>query len=352
MNPSLEEINSRMLDLIEPLPSFVPSPAHEEDRRLTIVGAGMAGLICAQMAKRAGFNVIVLEQQDRLPDNHGAVLRFRSDAVSLATGIPFRKVRVLKSIVPSDGSRSCQTDATLADINRYSLKVTGQVMPRSAMNLAPADRWIAPDDFCERLAKGIDIQFGTRFDGASLNDATSFVISTMPMPLLMDIIGMKDNRPSFEYRDITTVTVDLGPKVDVHQTMYFPHHEMPWYRVSITGNKMIIEGIGHLSPIRNALDLSDLLEWFGLAGLNFDAFKMYQYRVEKYQQYGKLIPGDEALRRHFILHASSQLQVYSLGRFATWRQLLLDDLVKDVHWILRAISDTDHYTQRLRSVLP
>jgi len=61
-----------------------------------IYGAGMAGLLAANMLRR--FKPEVCEAQPSLPNNHAALLRFRTDACSRATGIPFRKVSVQKAI--------------------------------------------------------------------------------------------------------------------------------------------------------------------------------------------------------------------------------------------------------------
>lgn len=42
--------------------------------------------------------------------------------------------------------------------------------------------------------------------------------------------------------------------------------------------------------------------------------------------------------------------IYSLGRFATWRQILMDDVVKDVKVIEQLIEQRDNYSRRLKIV--
>jgi hypothetical protein len=42
--------------------------------------------------------------------------------------------------------------------------------------------------------------------------------------------------------------------------------------------------------------------------------------------------------------------IYSLGRFATWRQLLLDDLVKDIGVIEKLIDGNHLYNNVLENV--
>jgi hypothetical protein len=53
-----------------------------------------------------------------------------------------------------------------------------------------------------------------------------------------------------------------------------------------------------------------------------------------YQNYFKIIEINDAERKKFLRWASVHHNVYSLGRYATWRpKLLLDDLVNDVRKI-------------------
>lgn len=52
--------------------------------------------------------------------------------------------------------------------------------------------------------------------------------------------------------------------------------------------------------------------------------------------YAKALPIDDDVRREFISWATDNFNVFSLGRFATWRPaLLLDDLVNDIRLIDR-----------------
>jgi hypothetical protein len=41
--------------------------------------------------------------------------------------------------------------------------------------------------------------------------------------------------------------------------------------------------------------------------------------------------------------------MYSVGRFATWRQLLLDDVVKDIELVGKWISAGSNYARRVDS---
>jgi Flp pilus assembly protein CpaB len=117
---------------------------------MRIYGAGLAGLLAANMLRR--YKPEVHEAQPSLPNNHEALLRFRSDAVARATGIPFRKVLVHKAILYRG---QLITTPNLRLSNMYSQKVTGEVTNRSILSLDSAERFIAPPNLIELLANSV-----------------------------------------------------------------------------------------------------------------------------------------------------------------------------------------------------
>ncbi len=287
---------------------------------MIIVGGGMAGLIAANHF-RADCPVI-WEAQPFLPDNHGALLRFRSDTVSRVTGIGFKKVLVKKSIL-CDDQFADQCNPYLA--NMYSRKVTGEVMDRSIWNNQPAERYIAPDDFISRMASGLSIHYSNpaTFDAMASAAAREPVISTIPMPVLMKMAGWKDI-PDFKWRPIFSVNLEIKePHVNVYQTIHYPASDIAQYRASITGSKLTIEFVedpeGELDTIVGSVALD-----FGLLPCEFAGLA----KVSR-QEYGKIVPADREACQHFIYTMTRDFGIYSLGRFATWRQLLLDDVVDD-----------------------
>jgi hypothetical protein len=296
---------------------------------MIIYGAGMAGLLAGNMLRR--FDPKILEAQSSLPNNHSALLRFRTGEVGNLTGIPFEKVRVLKAI-----GRICgklDNIVTLRDNNEYSFKVAGEIINRSILSLDPVDRYIAPHNLISQLAQQCDIYY----DEPMAHPVEC--ISTIPMPRLMDIVGWKD-RPEFKYKPIVTVNATLSsPHVDVYQTIYFPDERLPYYRASLTGNLLTVEYPGHVEP--HECDWERLLNYFGVW-----ACSMGNVTVKR-QEYGKLLPIDEALRKQFILAMTDQYRIYSVGRFATWRQILMDDVVQDLRRIDIWISERNNYSRHL-----
>jgi hypothetical protein len=309
---------------------------------MKIIGAGMAGLLAANMLRR--HHPVVYERKDQLPDNHAAVLRFRNEGVSRATGIPFKKVNVHKAIIDVMGKIHTTTNLQLS--NMYAQKVVGRVLPRSIISLDPVERFIAPPDFVQQMAQCVDIRFNSTavfdVDSASVMP----IISTMPMPELMKQLCWNDI-PQFNYSPVWVVSADIiDPFVDVYQTLYFPDEELPLYRASITGNRVILEFI---SEPQNPICGSLADEWLAAFGITPKELANEKVTI---QRYGKISPIDELTRKNFIFNASQERHIYSLGRFATWRQILLDDLIHDIQFIESFITQRDLYHAQKSIILP
>lgn len=300
-----------------------------------IVGAGLTGLLAAHAWPRMD----VLEAAPAPSAGHRALLRFRTDAVSHLTGIAFRKVRVRKAIV--SGSATAAPSIRLA--NQYSLKVAGRLLPdRSIWNVEPADRFIAPPDFYEQMveAVGSRISWGVvaDIDGAAARRAT--MISTAPLPATLGALGIASG-VEFERSAITVDRLRV-PRADVFQTIYFPEPDTPVYRASITGDLLIVESIGTDGP--DPTDIAAVLDAFGVPAAD---------QIDRAEQrYGKIAPiEDDAARRALLFSLTRDYGIYSLGRFAIWKNVLLDDVVGDIASIKRLMS-ADAYTRRLAEAAP
>ena len=200
---------------------------------MIIAGAGLAGLIAGNIFRN--YSPRIIEMQSSLPSNHKAILRFRDHSVSKATGIEFKKVKVSKAIAYK-GEWLSRSNPKVA--NLYSIKVTGKVQSRSCWNLNDAERFLSPDDFIMRIAKGLKINYSetlhkSMFDGQP-------IISTIPMPAMMDIVGWKE-KPDFPFRSIWSCWCEIMDyDISVNQTIYYPDLKDPYYRASLLGNKLIL----------------------------------------------------------------------------------------------------------------
>jgi len=300
---------------------------------MIIVGAGMSGLLAGQYFRSQKPRI--LERQETLPHNHKALLRFRSEAVSNLSGIDFKKVRVDKAV----SVNGClYSKANIKMQNNYSRKVTGGVGQRSLSNLESVDRFIAPDDFISQLSNGLDVEYGVDAKSAILTAISEgeSVISTMPISSLAKILDYKDEfrLKARKVRVMKATIEDID--CDVYQTIYFPELDTTLYRMSITGDQVIAEFVDNnngLSSMAHDCD-SAMRELFGIVSeLEWDSHV---------QEFGKLIPhiGNEVKR--FMSWATQTYGIYSLGRWGTHRQILMDDVVNDLHVINRMIK-TENY---------
>lgn len=304
---------------------------------MIIIGAGMSGMLAAHFFRH--LEPTILEKQKELPNNHTALLRFRSGVVSDLTGIPFKKVKVQK-MISYKGKKLSKPNLLLN--NLYSQKVSGSVRSRSIGNLDDCDRYIAPGDFINKLSKGLNIEFNK--DISSIKDIDSTyrepIISTMPVHSLMKLLGYR-NKIELKSKQIWTISYDIpnDVDVDVYQTVYYPQKDMPVYRVSITGRKVIAEFCRYddtFTGVRAAEYLSNLVHnEFGISS----GFENVQYSE---QRFGKLIECDDSSVKDFIGWASREHNIYSLGRWGCHRQLLMDDVVKDIKQIDKLIKNNGY----------
>jgi len=285
-----------------------------------IVGAGLAGMLAGNMLIRR--QPILFEQQSELPNNHSAVLRFRSSLVSEALGIPFKQVTMVKATAPWLNP--------IADTLAYSFKNTGTYRSDRSINAGSvtAQRYVAPPDLVQRMATPLEIRHNHNYSFISNNRCP--VISTIPMPALMDILEFP-NKPKFIHQAGVNVHAKLQD-CDAYVSLVVPDPEHPISRISITGDDVIVECYEEKWQHDASYIVRLAAEELGITPQHFtDA-------VAHRQRYAKIAPIDDRLRHDFMYWATDKHNIFSLGRFATWRpSVLMDDLVQDVRKIGRWI---------------
>ena len=306
-----------------------------------ILGAGLSGLITAckfdGQIYEAGLNI----------KPHRALLRFRSDTISRITGIPFKKVKVTKSIYYEQ--QHVQPDVRLS--NMYAQKVLGKVMPRSIINIDPTERYVAPYDFHEQLYNrhANRINHGMIFTHADHHNAFFQkmgekvlvarqghpIISTVPINIMAaNQLGIDLD---LHYKGIHVYNFQLVD-IEAYQTIYYPDEDYSLYRASITGDKLIVEFMSEPPNIDEALEF--VAESFGFYTTNImDTLNKSE------QRFGKIEPNEDKTRP-VIYELSANHRIFSLGRFAVWRNILLDDLDNDMHRVSKLINITDPYAFR------
>lgn len=296
---------------------------------MKIFGAGLAGLLAGCLFQRAHL----FEASEPSKAQHKALLRFRSSAVGDAVGIDFRPVTVRKALW-YDGAVVAPTPQLA---NYYSKKVIGRAIDRSIWNLEPAARWIAPEDFLAQMVE----RCAGRISWNHPVPAEEFVgpaISTLPMNVAVGLT----NEPTpmnirFRHEPIVVKRWRLAEH-EVFQTIYFPSPQTSLYRASVTGDLLIAEYAG----------ASDDYDFFAAFGLD----PSEALPIEKVsQRYGKIAPlEDDAWRKAFIFNLTSQRAIFSLGRFATWRNILMDDVLKDIG-VLKKLMNSSAYDRQRHSAV-
>jgi hypothetical protein len=305
--------------------------------QVSIIGAGMAGLLAGAMFRRGSQ---IYEAAAELPNNHHALLRFRSDDIAQYLNIEFAAVEVLKIVKPWRNQ--------VADAVGYSMKSNGKASFRSITTAEGkvSRRFIAPHDFIAQLEElqPNAIKYGRQLDRGDIEvlASTGPVISTIPMGTLMDILGYED-KPDFGYRHASVIKVELDMPSDLCATIYYPDPSFPAIRATLTGQLLQVELVSSYDAGHWTVDriLRTVFEDFGITTREYTADLVQQ-------RYAKIVAIDDRERRKFIMWATDKFGVYSLGRFAVWKPgLLLDDVFHDCHKVIGMIRAGHNYTGRL-----
>jgi NAD(P)-binding Rossmann-like domain len=283
-----------------------------------IIGAGMSGLLAANILRR--HRITVLEKHKTLPNNHHAVLRFKTPEIGNILGVPFKKVNMIKTHVTFRN--------LVADSLSYSKKCTGKYLSDRSIiaGTVQEERYIAPPNLVEQMAENVLVSCNTEWTPRIHAQIPVPVISTIPMPILMDILGYDNGHNiSFDYKPGIVFTGTIL-NCDAYVSLLFPGPEL-YSRATITGNHLMIEFPG-MTEIPENIDLL-----YAYSHLGLDDVVVLDGKYKK-QQYFKITEIDESERKKFMRWATVTHGIYSLGRYATWRpKLLLDDLVQDVRKI-------------------
>jgi len=300
---------------------------------MIVIGAGMAGLLAGAMLRSECRKVV--EAQASIPNNHSAVLRFRTQEVANALNIPFKEVEVLKSVALWRNP--------VADAMSYSYKNTGTSSLRSIISATgeAATRYISPPDLIQRMAKNVmaDIDLGAKVQGKDLTKWKDPIISTLPMPILMRMLDWETDQQFHSVDGINFKARVLG--MDAYFSLYVPDPDFPASRISMAGDELTVECP---MPFDQGMPVAPELLMAGAAQLiGVEGFRIKDV-VRHDQKYAKILPIDGDHRKRFMLWATEHHNIYSLGRFATWRPgLLLDDVVNDVRVIHAMINGKTAY---------
>lgn len=287
---------------------------------MRIIGAGLSGCLAALMIPGSE----IYEPLEK-PKVHQALLRFRSDRIGKAVGIPFKKVVVHKGIWHNN------TPVQLAPkyIIRYARKVSSAITARSIVNQEPVERWIAPIDFHRQMLNMLYVAPLSNFQNLVDGEA---VISTVPMNVLNEKLEI-DNFPCELVSQKIYVSKFVIEDCDIHMTNYYTGTDTPVYRASLSGNELIVES--SFPIVRKDMDI--IKASFGLDGIPL------HFRIENFEQsIGKINPIDEQKRKAHLYRLTRDYNIYSLGRFAIWKNIVMDDVYNDILRIKEWVHKSDY----------
>lgn len=326
--------------------------------KINILGAGQTSMIAGIMLANRGYQVEILDEKP-MKQTHFALLRFKTKDIEEETGIKCEEVEIKKAIYYHG---QIYNESNIKFDNLYSQKVTGKIQRRSIGNLGIGKRYIPPVDFFDQLMKKCE-QLGvesklvgefSKYDPSKfLRDFTGYegtkFISTLPMPKIYKLVHQEEVKFDFEKVFVVEFNVD---NCNVHQTIYYPSYvesiNHPAYRISVVGSNIkceisaetmknfTLDDKFEFEKLLRNLDMQ-INESFGIEigdhtvdNLVQDCLFKGVETVIHEQKFGKISPINEQLRHSIIYNLTKQFGIYSLGRFSCWRQIMLDDVVKDV----------------------
>jgi len=291
---------------------------------MKIFGAGLSGLIAGVANPRAK----IYEKGDYGTQGHQALLRFRTNAVSDMTGIKFKKVKVIKAIWSNGAER--QPSPRLVAL--YSHKNTGHFENRSIMDIKTVERFIAPDNFHQLLVDECEdrITYEHAVDKDDFKSDEN-IISTLPLSFNAKMLGY--DFPTEKNMSKIYVTRVIVDNCDMYTTVYYPDDDISVYRASITGKTLIIESKDEIDN-----------EYLGivLKSMGLDSSIIEIEMGNHIQPMGKLSDVNDSERRVMIYKMSHDHGVFSLGRFALHKNILLDDVAHDIR-VVKAMMADDSY---------
>lgn len=306
---------------------------------MIILGAGLSGLLFGALHPGS----TIYESKKDGADEHKAVLRMRTNEISKFTGIPFEKVLVNKSIWYEGKDAAPSPRMT----HLYSRKVIGKISTRSIVNIDPVVRYVPPIDFLAQLKAKCNINYQCRISeidegSCAYHKQATFartgrldtpIISTLPISALSEITNLCINAACLSEK--IYVSHFKIPDCDAHATIYYPKLSASIYRATLSGPKLIVESTQKITN-------SEIIDVFRSLGLPEQSM-MYNAQLDMPQNIGKIYPIPNKIRSQFILGATLKYNVYSLGRFATWRpEVLLDDVLNDIFVIRRLIGEGNY----------
>ena len=303
------------------------------DKCGVILGAGIAGAL-AYGYFRVQDPAVYEKSKSTSVEKHKAIMRVKSPIVGRILGCNSEKIFVTKEVY-FEGQLFGSSNIMMK--NLYSLKISGSILERSISDLRNCERYLLEETRVPALYEhefiGVDeesclLKFLNHADNQILLRGYPWCISTLPMPILLKLLNI-DVGIKFKVDPIYVLRREISFDSKVNQTIYFPEAEKRVYRATLQKKLLIIESYGGY-PCDGEVEV--ILSCFGI-------LEKDQKEIErKKQNYGKLVSIDDDIRKAIIMELTDKYRIYSLGRFAVWKNVRTDDLISDLKRIKEMIT--------------
>lgn len=319
----------------------VPIDTVERKHSMIIIGNGIAGRMAAKYFDY--FDPKVYEANKSGDSSHKAIMRFRDFSIGYLLGVSLEKIHVDKAIYYKGNF----VESNPMMLNLYSRKVAKGIYPRSVRFTDSVDRFIARESFRTPLAN-----YEHKLEKVEPHECCfangecveyDVCISTIPLPVMAKAAGLDCGKTKIESYPIYVKRFKVEVSSEVYQTIYFPDGALSVYRASLEGQDLIIESQSE----HTIMETPEICSAFGL---HMDDL----YNEQNYvQDNGKIVDMDDSFRKKLIMELTEKFSIYSLGRYATWRNItsdvLLDDLPK-IAGFMKLSDSARKYTMRLESI--
>jgi len=311
-----------------------------------VIGAGAGGLGAGCWLKNEGIEFVIMDPAGAVPMNlHNGVHYLHSipnlpfDAnlkritltdVIMENGEFYHKPNLKHALDYSEKVRDIQHPSSIMSVG----KTDSAYMPDSNLNelIAKMMKYIGSENF-ELNAKVTAIDpVRKKVSVAKHGEVKIYeyehIISTVPLPEMLRLIGYREFQPDFIYSPIHVSNYPIENIVPNWMiNIYLPNKNVAPYRASILNGICSVESIKKLST-QEAQEVPRMLKMFRIGELEND------YVWEK----GKILSISIDQRKELV-EMFADKGIYQIGRFGLWnRKLLVDSTINQAQAAVKHIS--------------
>lgn len=293
---------------------------------MIIIGAGISGIMAEKAFLGSGFDIEMYDASKEPLKAHLAVMRLRDQESERYFG-QLDRITVRKAVL---WKNNLTENPTIQMNNEYSLKTRGMIDRRSLSSCGEVDRYLFrefPKSFICQYGQSLTGYKDKSFEIGNNLKQYDICISTIPMPSLLSVLGINAGI-EFIYKPIYVSRMSINLDSRVYQTIYIPESQFLVYRITLDNNVIVTES---LAGFPSAEEIDYLLQFFAIGSKNYDLNSGHK----QVQKYGKIVDIDDAVRRSLLMMITDKFNIYSLGRFAIWKSIRVDDVIKDIEQIKR-----------------